>query len=608
MFFSDWRLLLRRWYVVAVGLLATLALCFVASRFVPTRYEATSGILLLPPSPTSDGVPDNPFLSLGGLDTVSAVVARAATDRAMQTEVTKAGGTGTYTVEPDIASGGPVLLITVDDVTPGGALTTLRVLATRLPALLKSLQTTSGVRESALIRSRQLIQDNVAQPVRKPLIRALLVALAVGLAGTVLVASLVDGFLTRRARDRDDPEPQPAVGTGPPPRDPAGFEEPWTDDQPAWSADRRGSAYRDRDYDRYRDYGRRRDHDRDPVGRHGTRIDPYSEAAWADRREAEAWAEAGNAWADGVREVTDDPGRYGRPANGRAADDELTTGSSVDRPRADGTPVHDGALNGTPFNDGPVNGTSVTGSPVNGSAVNGTPLNGASGNGSSGNGSSVNGASVNGTSVNGTSGNGAPVSGGPVNGSAVSGTSANGGPVNGTSVNVASGYGPSVDGVAGHGTAADAAGIDEPTRIIPAAKPSPDSGTGLIPASGGAAVNGGAVNSDGVHGIRTSGTANGSTDGTHASGPTHSSANGSGNGYANGTASSASGRAGRGGVRRATDRPAMPWWASPTDPDPTEEIVYERVTDLDPTVEIAYDRLAASLREMQDENRRTEPG
>ena len=51
----------------------------------------------------------------------------------------------------------------------------------------------------------------------------------------------------------------------------------------------------------------------------------------------------------------------------------------------------------------------------------------------------------------------------------------------------------------------------------------------------------------------------------------------------------------------------MPWWASPTDPDPTEEIVYDRGIDQDPTVEIAYDRLAASLRKMQDENRHTEP-
>lgn len=205
MFLSDWRLLLRRWYVVVVGLLATVLLCFLATRLVPTKYEATSGLLLLPPRSTAEGVPDNPFLSLGGLDTVSGVVARAATDRVMQQEVAKAGGTGSYTVEPDLASGGPVLLITVDDVTAEGALTTLQVVSQRLPALLTSLQTSSGVKNPALIRSRELIRDDVAQPIRKPLIRALLVALAGGLAGTVLLASLVDGFMLRRST-RDEPE------------------------------------------------------------------------------------------------------------------------------------------------------------------------------------------------------------------------------------------------------------------------------------------------------------------------------------------------------------------------------------------------------------------
>jgi hypothetical protein len=373
MFLSDWRLLLRRWYVVVAGALATLALCFAASHVVPIKYQATSGILLLPPPSTAEGVPDNPFLSLGGLDTVSGVVSRAATDRSVQAEVAKAGGTGSYTVVPDVASGGPVLLITVEDVTPQKALTTLRVVSQKVPVLLSNLQTTSGVRPNALIRSRELIRDNVAQPVRKPLIRALIVAMAAGLAGTVLLASLLDGFLARR-RDREDPEAEPAVTGGPDPREPDSLvDEPWERHRPPRPADRREAVYRrdDRDRDYHLDYEPRYDYDprydRDPVGRR------------ADHDDDSAWVDSANAWADGVRgDFQADPGVHSRLVNGSLADEPLDGADPRRKYHAplNGTKAHipHAAANGSAVNG--VNGTPVDG--ANGTPVNGTPVDAAS--------------------------------------------------------------------------------------------------------------------------------------------------------------------------------------------------------------------------------------
>jgi hypothetical protein len=199
MFLSDWRVLLRRWYVVVLALPVTVLLCALAIQIVPTKHEATSAVLLLPPMNTNEDEPNNPFLALGGLDTVVGVVATSLGDRATEEEIREAGGTGSYTVEPDLASGGPVLLITAEDVTPNGALGTRDLVSQRLPLTLAEMQATAGVSDALQIRSKEITRDETTQPVRTALIRALVVAIAAGVVGTVLAAAALDGFLLRRA-------------------------------------------------------------------------------------------------------------------------------------------------------------------------------------------------------------------------------------------------------------------------------------------------------------------------------------------------------------------------------------------------------------------------
>jgi hypothetical protein len=214
MFLSNLRLLLRRWYVVVLGLQATILLAFLAVLFVPVKYQATSSVLLLPPKTASGGPGSNPFLSLGGLDVVAGVVARAVTDRATQEDVVASGGTGTYTVKLDQAAGGPVLLVTVEDTTSSGTLRTLDIVTQRLPKTLADVQAAADVSGKALIGSRPITRDTTTETVRKPQIRALLAVTAVGLAGTVLLASFIDGYLLRRAQRRKAPPLRRARSSG----------------------------------------------------------------------------------------------------------------------------------------------------------------------------------------------------------------------------------------------------------------------------------------------------------------------------------------------------------------------------------------------------------
>ena len=202
MFLSDWRVLLRRWYVVLLGLIATAALCALAVQLVPPTHRATSAILLLPPQTADTEEPDNPFLALSGLDTVAGVLARDISDRATRDAVYEGGAQGSYTVEPDFISGGPVLLITAEGVTPDSALQTRNAVTDRVPQTLAELQVAAGVAESLQIRAKEITRDETAEPVFKNLIRAVLVAAAGGITATFLIVAALDGFLRRRAEKR----------------------------------------------------------------------------------------------------------------------------------------------------------------------------------------------------------------------------------------------------------------------------------------------------------------------------------------------------------------------------------------------------------------------
>jgi hypothetical protein len=206
---------LRRWYVTLLGLAVTAGLCLAAVHFVPAKYEATARVLLLPPA-SAVGKGGNPYLQLGGLDTVAAILGRSVSDPQTVAALAQRGATGKYTFAPDLLTSGPVLLLTVDDATPGAALGSAGIVLSEVPSSLSELQRSANVPTSALITSSVLTQDQQAKVVRKTQIRALLVAAAGGVGFTLVLVAMVDAFLRRR-RDRrlgrqgetaPDPEPK----------------------------------------------------------------------------------------------------------------------------------------------------------------------------------------------------------------------------------------------------------------------------------------------------------------------------------------------------------------------------------------------------------------
>ncbi len=191
----------RRWLAALVGLLATIGVCAVTPKFVPTEYSISATMLLLPPVNTA--VPGaNPYLALGGLTGPTEVLARAMTDPAMDTRLRTSGATGTWEIVRDYQTSAPILAVTVTDTSVARARNTSELILTQVPAALKELQSSIQVQADAMITSTVVNRNSDPQTVRKPLYRALIVVLLIGLLLTVALASVIDVMAQRRRRAR----------------------------------------------------------------------------------------------------------------------------------------------------------------------------------------------------------------------------------------------------------------------------------------------------------------------------------------------------------------------------------------------------------------------
>jgi hypothetical protein len=184
---------------MVAGLVATASLCVAAASAVPAKYEAKASLLLLP-APSANG--DNALLGIGGLQPVADSLARAMTDSGVADDLVRAGAKGNYEVVMDPISKGPVLLITVTDLTPAGAVTTLRLVIAEVQQVLRDLQSRLSVPAKAQLDSTVLARDKVGKLVLKSRIRTLGGVVGLGLALTFGVIVFLDSRAQQSAGAR----------------------------------------------------------------------------------------------------------------------------------------------------------------------------------------------------------------------------------------------------------------------------------------------------------------------------------------------------------------------------------------------------------------------
>jgi hypothetical protein len=227
---------LRRWYVVLFGLLATAGLAYYAFSSNAPRYEIQGTAVLLPGETT---VPDggNGFLYLGGLNPALEVLLRSVNSDGTAEQILgpDAGDddAASYSVERDLSASGPILVITANGATKTEARETLDAVLAVLPQRLEQLQVDVSVPEGSQMTVLGLAVDQEPEPLTNDRTRFILLVAVGGVAGTLLVAGLLDGLVLAAQRRRADRLAAASTEPGDEPADdPLGADGPPVDDEP----------------------------------------------------------------------------------------------------------------------------------------------------------------------------------------------------------------------------------------------------------------------------------------------------------------------------------------------------------------------------------------
>lgn len=214
------RVLARRWYVVLFGVLASAGLVYGVLSAVPPTYAVKSEVLLLPPASV---VPagGNPYLALGGLESIGSVASKTMTDDRTNRLVRSQFGKLDYGVALDPTAAAPMVLVEVESPDPARSQAAEKFLSDRLPGVLVQLQDAAEVPRTSRITSTSVIQADLPVVHRTAQVRAAVVAGALGVGLTVLAAAGIDVLAARRRLRSDDGPASSSSG-----EDPRSREEP----------------------------------------------------------------------------------------------------------------------------------------------------------------------------------------------------------------------------------------------------------------------------------------------------------------------------------------------------------------------------------------------
>lgn len=192
----------RRWYLVLLGLVATVAIGYVGVSLTPPTYQATGTVLLLPSREQMSRGGQNPFLQLSDLDTPASIVIASLSGDERKTAVAQMSPTASYAVQFDESLRGPAVQVIVSDRSAASALSIMHALLDAVPQTLASLQAGRNVPETAAVGSMPLVVATQAEKSTSDTVRAGVAAVGAGLILTAVFVFAIDGLLSRRGARR----------------------------------------------------------------------------------------------------------------------------------------------------------------------------------------------------------------------------------------------------------------------------------------------------------------------------------------------------------------------------------------------------------------------
>lgn len=202
------QILLRRWYVIVIGLVLAGGTAWVAVAVVPTQYQASANtIFLLSPNATGVETPSNPYLILDSTLTVTAeLVAGIVTSAEVKDEMAVDGFTSEYSVAVSPERAAPVLFVTATDIDPLTVVNTVYEATRRIELELARIQEDAGSPTNQAIESFSFSASDEAEALEGSALRTLLAIGVFGVMATILAAFGVDRLdAYRRQRVHEDP-------------------------------------------------------------------------------------------------------------------------------------------------------------------------------------------------------------------------------------------------------------------------------------------------------------------------------------------------------------------------------------------------------------------
>lgn len=191
--------LLRRWYVVVFGLIATIGAGYYTYQVVPITYSTTASLVLIPPK-TAVIEGDNPYLYMGGLEQALSVLLVKVGSNDMNNAVIGEQSSSTYEIYKDQSTTGPIMVVEAIGDTPQESVRVLRGVISEVPGSLKTMQDELKIPAPSMISVSTIAVDSEAAPLEKDRLRLVLVVVAGAGTLALLLTALLDHLLIQRRR------------------------------------------------------------------------------------------------------------------------------------------------------------------------------------------------------------------------------------------------------------------------------------------------------------------------------------------------------------------------------------------------------------------------
>lgn len=210
LFWDAIDVLVRRWYMVVTWAILMIAAAFAALVTVPTNYQASGQVLLLPPTKLAvQGQPVNPYLNLpGSLTFTATLVASTIVSPEVARDLVLDGYPSEYSVSV-VPGTGPLIIISVEHDDQEVALALRDELLVRIEAQVDAIQDEEEVIDTQLIEARRFNVTEEAEVLAGNRLRALGGIAALGTLLAVLSISAAERRATRQRRNRSGDTPDP---------------------------------------------------------------------------------------------------------------------------------------------------------------------------------------------------------------------------------------------------------------------------------------------------------------------------------------------------------------------------------------------------------------